>query len=381
MKSHLLVVDGSARALIRVRWPVLSIAVERGHRVTAFAGVDRNMMDIQVDNVSEQFATRGVACHYWEVNRQGMNPLADLTAFLQMVRFIRTMRPDAVLAYSVKSTLYACTAAWLVGVPVIAAQLTGLGFLFEPGGGPADRVVKAVGRRFLKAALRRTTLVSFQNTDDQELLYRKGYISERSRSIVVNGSGVDLDEFPFTPPPTGKIQFLMIARVHRSKGVHEYLEAAKQVNMMGNWASFILVGPLDDHPSALNLTELQDLCRASGVTYLGGTSDVRQYLEKCSVFVLPSYREGLPRTVLEAMATGRAVITTDAPGCRSAIVAGLNGLIVPVRNAEALANAMLQFIQRPEMVQNMGQASRTLAEEKFAARAVGEALSDAMGLY
>jgi glycosyltransferase involved in cell wall biosynthesis len=181
---------------------------------------------------------------------------------------------------------------------------------------------------------------------------------------VVNGSGVDVTAFAVAPLPT-EPHFLLIARLLGDKGVREYAQAAQRTREIYPQARFSLVGWLDENPDSISQAELDSWVREGTLNFLGRLSDVRPALASCSVFVLPSYREGTPRTVLEAMAMGRAVITTDAPGCRETVVNGDNGFLVSVKSVAALTVAMTRFLDDPELAVRMGRRGRYLAEQKY----------------
>ena len=203
-------------------------------------------------------------------------------------------------------------------------------------------------------------------------------IVDKEKCVITNGSGVNLERFSQKPLPDEN-RFLLIARVLRDKGIMEYLEAADKVAEKYPDAKFDLLGPLDTNPSALTEDDLAPYLNEN-VKYLGGTNDVRPYIEKARVYVLPSYREGTPRTVLEAMAVGRPVITTDAPGCRETVTDGENGFLVPVKDAGAIAEKMIYFIENPERAQEMALRSMEICRKKFDVRSVNKTLLRTMGL-
>jgi glycosyltransferase involved in cell wall biosynthesis len=212
----------------------------------------------------------------------------------------------------------------------------------------------------------------FQNPDDQKTFLDLGLISRSAETALVNGSGVSLDRFTPSPLPAATDSFLMVARLLRDKGVREYVEAAKLVREDYPSAKFVLIGPRDSNPDAIEATELDDWVSSGVIDYRGELQDVRPALAECAVFVLPSYREGTPRSVLEALATGRAVITTDAPGCRETVDHEINGLLVPVASAAAVAEAMRRLIREPALVTRMSQASLQKARSKYDVKLVNE---------
>jgi glycosyltransferase involved in cell wall biosynthesis len=241
-------------------------------------------------------------------------------------------------------------------------------------------VVGWVARPLYRAALQAATRVVVQNPDDERDLRAARLLPRRKPVDRVAGSGIDLDAFPAVPVPEGPPRFLFVGRLLRDKGVIEYVDAARQVKLRHPEATFAIVGGHDPNPSAIGSDTVDRWVRDGVVDWLGETPDVRPYLRDCTVFVLPSYREGTPRSVLEALATGRAVVTTDAPGCRETVVHGENGLLVPVRDADALARAMADLAGDRERVVRMGAAGRARAEAVFDARRVVDTLTAALGL-
>ena len=197
---------------------------------------------------------------------------------------------------------------------------------------------------------------------------------------MVNGSGVDLDEFGPEPPPAAGNCFLIICRFLGNKGVREYAQAAHRVRLRHPNAVFCLAGWIDDNPDAIAESELDAWVQSGDIEYLGRLEDVKPALRECSVYVLPSYREGTPRTVLEAMAIGRPVITTDAPGCRETVTDGENGFLVPVKSVGALVEAMQRFIDNPDLAAEMGKRSREIAEEKYDVHKVNKVMLRDMGI-
>jgi glycosyltransferase involved in cell wall biosynthesis len=201
---------------------------------------------------------------------------------------------------------------------------------------------------------------------------------------VVNGSGVDLDKFVVKPLPDyateGAVRFLFIGRLLGDKGVREYAEAARLLQLTHQQVRCVLVGWIDSNPNAITQAELDGWVADGRIEFWGRLTDVRPAIAACSVFVLPSYREGTPRTVLEAMAMGRAIVTTDAPGCRETVIHGENGFLVPVQDSVALAEAMRRFIDEPFLHQTMGTRSRQLAEEMYDVHKVNAVMLEGMDL-
>ena len=246
------------------------------------------------------------------------------------------------------------------------------------GEDPKSRLVRAVMTRLYRASLRACPAVFFQNRDD-EALFRARKMLRKEKSVLLRGSGVNLDHFAPKPLPE-EPTFLCIARLIRDKGVGEYLQACRIVRQKYPSVPCLLLGPYDSNPSAIRPEELLPYLQEQVVTYCGEQEDVRPYLERCSVFVLPSYREGTPKTVLEAMATGRAILTTDTVGCRETVREGENGFLVPVKDASALAERMCWFLEHSEEIPRLAENGRRMAEELFDVRKVNASICETMGL-
>lgn len=221
-------------------------------------------------------------------------------------------------------------------------------------------------------------MIIFQNQDDQALFRRLRLVSRGRETHVINGSGVDLDRFSPMPVPEGA-SFLMIARLLKDKGIREFAEAAERLKARHPEIPITLVGDFDPSPDSLSREALDELIRC-GIDYKGHLADVRPAIAASSVYVLPSYREGTPRSVLEAMAMGRAIITTDAPGCRETVRPGENGFLVRPRDAGSLYEAMMRFVDEPAFARRMGEASRKLAEAKYDVKQVNANLLRYAGL-
>jgi glycosyltransferase involved in cell wall biosynthesis len=369
----ILVVAGLSESLINFRGPLLAALQAKGLQVHVAAP---NLPEGSA--VRQQLKALGYVVHNVPIRRTGTNPAADAFILWQLWLLMRRIRPSHVLAYTIKPVIYGSIAAWLAGVPHRFALITGLGYAFQ-GHASARRGLRALVQRLYGMALRRTHKVFFQNSDDQALFRSWGLLPSRAQSCVVNGSGVDLAAFAVAPLPPAP-HFLLIARLLGDKGVREFAQAAQRTRSLYPQARFSLVGWLDENPSAISQAELDSWVQAGTLDFLGRLSDVRPAIEACSVYVLPSYREGTPRTVLEAMAMGRAVITTDAPGCRETVIDGDNGFLVPVQSVNALGEAMVRFIKDPTLALRMGQRSRKLAEDKYDVHKVNAVMLREMGL-
>lgn len=369
----IMVIAGLAESLINFRGPLLAAFQAKGLKVHVAAP---NIFENGA--VWQKLQALGYVVHNVPMHRTGTNPMADAFTLWQLWRLMRHIQPTHVLGYTIKPVIYGTLAAWLAGVPRRFALITGLGYAFQ-GQANARGCLRVLVQRLYGLALRRSNKVFFQNPDDQALFRSLGLLPPGTPSCVVNGSGVDVAAFAVVPVPPVP-HFLLIARLLGDKGVREYAQAAQRIRSLYPQARFSLVGWLDENPDAIAQSELDAWVQAGTLDFWGRLSDVRPAIEVCSVYVLPSYREGTPRTVLEAMAMGRAVITTDAPGCRETVIDGENGFLVPVQSVDALAEAMAYFITDPTLAARMGHRGRQLAEDKYDVHKVNAVMLKEMGL-
>lgn len=368
-----LLIAGFPESLLHFRGPLISALKAKGLQVHVAAP------DVPLGaEVRTKLEMQGLVVHSIPLRRTGMNPLADLMTLLSLLRLMRSIRPVYVMGYTIKPVIYGSMAAWLARVPKRFALITGLGYAFQ---GESQRgALRSLVQRLYALALGRAHKVFFQNPDDEALFRKAGILAPWIPSCVVNGSGVDLAQYAVAPLPKYPVHFLLIARLLGDKGVREYAEAAGRVRGRHPEVLCSLAGWIDSNPDAIAKAELDTWVAVGALEYLGRLSDVRPAIGASSVYVLPSYREGTPRTVLEAMAMGRAVITTDAPGCRETVVDGDNGFLVPVKSVEALERAMQCFIDDPALAQRMGQRSRQMAENKYDVHKVNAVMLREMGI-
>lgn len=357
----------------------------RGHLIDELLrlGFDVNVAVPDIigdDDVYLVLNSKGVKVHNIPLKRTGMNPFLDILTLTAIFRLIRQIKPTHILGYTIKPVIYATLTAWLLKVPHRFALISGLGYAFTAGKSNTTKsILRQVIQRLYRLSLNRLDLVFFQNHDDKSLFNKLGILSDSVPSCIVNGSGVNISEYQQSDLPK-ESRFLMITRLLGNKGVREYAAAAKMVQAKYPRSSFSLVGWIDDNPDSILQRELDTWVTQGTIEYLGKLTDVRPAIAKCSVYVLPSYREGTPRTVLEAMAMGRPIITTDAPGCKETVIHGDNGFLVPVKAVEELASAMIRFIEEPDLLNKMGTSSRAMAEEKYDVHKVNNVMLQEMGI-
>lgn len=374
-RPKFLVIAGLASSLVNFRGHLLAEIIGRGYEVHAAAP------DLDTDRKTcASLEAMGVVCHSVAFERTGMNPLKDAFGIIALVRLMRCLRCDGVLAYTVKPVVYGMLAAAAAGVPRRFALITGLGYAFtgEAKGGRGR--VQALVRRLYRLALGRADKIFFQNRDDAALFAELGLVSPTVPVVIVNGSGVDLERFAIAPLPEPAIRFLLIARLLGDKGIREYAAAAAAIRRQHPDAQCHLVGGRDSNPDAIPPDEIEAWQESGALIWHGEQEDVRPALAAAHVYVLPSYREGTPRTVLEAMSMGRPIITADTPGCRETVVPGENGFLVPARDSNALAAAMKRFLAEPHLIAKMGRRSREIAEEKYDVHRVNAVMMGEMAL-
>jgi len=276
-----------------------------------------------------------------------------------------------------KPVIYGSILASLLGLKHIYAMVTGLGYMFTENKGISIPMARILLKRLLSFSLLLNKKVFFQNIDDFDFICTSKKL--KNSSVIINGSGVDVDFFKFTDVPK-TLSFLFVGRLLAHKGIYEYIEAARILKKKYPDLSFKVAGGIHSNPSSISRSKLDKLIQEGTIEYLGDVHEMLPVFQDSSVCVLPSYREGCPRSLLEAMAVGRAIITTDAPGCRDTVVENHNGYLVPIKNSTQLSEAMEKFIETPTLVKEMGLKSRHLAEEKYDVHKVNKKILEGMGL-
>ena len=356
----------SAWNILNFRRPLLKALLSAGYRIAAL---------VPPGDGHAELDAAGVRVISLPMSPRGLSPISDARLFLRYCLALRRLRPAAFLGFTAKPNIYGSLAAAALGVPVIN-NITGLGTSFL-----SSRLLERVVSILYRAALRRSALVFFHNRDDLDLFVARGIV-RRSQSKVIPGSGIDLAHFaPLLLPSidADAVVFLFIGRMLVDKGITEFAEAAAIVKDRIPGSRFGVLGDWSEHPKAAPRAQLETWKSWGLIDFAGTTDDVRPFIAAADCVVLPSYREGLPRALLEGSAMGRPVIGTDVPGCREVVVDGVTGYRCAPRSADALAEAMLRVARLSiEERAAMGQRARLRAEELFSEERVSDAYVDAL---
>lgn len=321
----------------------------------------------------ERLQSLGFPHHVVPLSRSGKNVAVELRTIWSLLRLMRRLRPHLVHLVTIKPILYGGIAARVAGISAVVAAVSGLGFVFTSRGRRAELLRSVVLSLYGLALNHRRQRVIFQNPTDRSALVDRGIV-RAEQTVLLKGSGVDLRAYRYEPEPAGLPVVVMASRLLKDKGVQEFVNAAARLRKQGVVARFVLAGEQDSgNPQSVSDEDLA-AWRASGVVeVLGYCQDVAALFKASHLVVLPSYREGLPKVLLEAAACGRAVVTTDAPGCRDSIEVGVTGLLIPTRDVEALAAAIGKLLEDPSLRRSMGAAGRRLAERQYAIEHIVEA--------
>jgi len=348
-----LIIGALPESLVNFRGPLIK-AISHSCDVTALAS------GATADEVAR---IKELGANYidYPVHRNGLNPFSDLVTLISLIKIMLIVRPNVILAYTIKPVIWGGVASKFLPSVRFYGLITGLGFTFQAGNWKR-RVIRSMVIFLYRFSLSGASKVIFQNRDNLQVFVDNGIISD-SKSSLVNGSGVDLSYFESIEPEHEGFVFLTVARLLGDKGLREYAAASRIVKKSYPNVVFQLLGPVDPSPDGISIDEVSQW--SEYVDYLGETSDVKTFLKRCNVFVLASYHEGMPRTVLEAMAIGRPIITTDVAGCRETVINGKNGFLVEKGSVGQLVAKMTWFIENQDEIKSMSRKSRELAEEKF----------------
>ena len=365
---HILMTVNAAWNIWNFRRALVEALASDGHQITVLAPSDDAVPELE---------RLGCLVRPLEMSVKGLNPLEDLKLQRRFGQIFRDERPDAVLSYTIKNNIFGAYAAKRADVPFIP-NVTGLGTAFLSG-----KLLQTVTEQLYRHSFADLPVVFFQNEDDRDLFLKRRLVRV-DQARLLPGSGIDLQRFApgDRPGPEEPPTFLMIARLLRDKGVVEFVEAARMVKARHPKARFQLLGAVgSENRSAIGHETLNAWVAEGVVEYLGTTNDVRPAIAAASCIVLPSYREGAPRTLIEAAAMARSLIATDVPGCRAVVDRDVSGYLCDVQSAESLAEAMERFLGLPpEAMQAMGAAGRTKMEREFDQRLVVDAYREALDL-
>lgn len=348
------------------RRPLVEVLLADGHEVAILAPRDDTVPKLE-----------GIGCvvYHLKMNAKGLNPMQDTKLLLRLRQQFRALRPDVILSFTIKNNIFGAIAAKHVRIPFIP-NVTGLGTAFLSGG-----FLQRVAVTLYRTAFRNLPVVFFQNEDDQGLFLENRLVTAQ-QSRLLPGSGIDLDRFAAAPFPSDEAapHFLMIARLLRDKGVLEYVDAARRVKAKHPEARFQLLGATgSENRTAINRNTVRSWEAEGVIEYLGTMEDVRPMIERAQCVVLPSYREGAPRTLIEAAAMARPLIATDVPGCRAVVDEGKTGFFCKVRSSESLAASCERFIDLPFSERAaMGLTGRAKMEQEFGHNIVIEAYRRAL---
>ena len=301
------------------------------------------------------------------LNRHGLSLRGDIKTLADLLKLFKKRDPNLVLAHGIKLVIWGGISARIRKIPFFAL-ITGLGFAFQ-GTTFRRKLLTRLVSFLYRIALKNSKAVIFQNEDNRKIFIDKNIVSP-SKTHIVNGSGVDINKYYFTQIPESNLSFLLVSRLLGEKGLREYAEAAKIVKEKFPEVEFKIVGTQDKSLDAISIEEVKSW--SEYVDYEGPTNDVRPYIKKCHVYVLPSYHEGLPRSTLEAMSMGRPILTTNASGCKETVDENINGFLVPIGSSKELANRMIWFVKNRYEIKSMGEQSRKIIEKRFDVRKVNQ---------
>ncbi len=349
------IVISDSKSLFGLRKELVESWVRAGHEVIAIG-------DKSEKEFYKQCQESGFIYRHVTLSRNGINPLTDIKTLRELTSILKETQPDRVFCTFAKAVSYGCWAAHRAGIDECYALISGLGSIFR-GHTLKQRMVKIIMSHLYKNAFRYCRTVIFQNNDDVNELVTLGLLP-REKAYIVNGSGVDLSRFTKQPLPEENV-FLFVGRLLKEKGIREYVDAARIIKHKYPTVRFLAVGDIDTNPSSLSQRQVDEISNEGIIEFYGFQKDVRPFIKQAKVFVLPSYHEGTPRCVLEAMAMGRPIITTDAPGCRETVKHRENGYLVPIGDADKLSEAMEKFITDDELAERMGKVSFEIAKRKY----------------
>ncbi len=363
-----MIISPKNRTIYNFRGELIKAIINKGNKVIV-TGPDKTD--------ESKIRALGADFHDIPLDKNSVNPIKDIIYSKRLKKLIKSENPDIVFCYTVKPIIYGSYAARKCKVKKIIPMITGVGFVFNSDSFKARLLRRPVSFLY-KKVLKFSENVIFQNPDDMKLFTKKKLVN-KEKCVLVNGSGVNMEKFQKAPLPQ-KIIFFMLSRLMKTKGVIEFLKGAEIVKKKYPEAEFCLLGDEGNSKDRISLENIKPYIERKIISHFPECENVVPYYQRCSVFVLPSYGEGTPRSVLEAMSCGRAIITTDAPGCRETVKNGINGFLIPVKDSNAVADKMIEFINNPELCETMGNESHKYCEEKFEVNKVNKVMLEIMGI-
>ena len=332
-------------------------AVGKGYKVSVIT---------RCRETAREFRQYGLAPINIEFSRRGLNPITELITIFRLRTILKRIKPDIVHNVALKPVVLGSLAAQFAGVQNIVNAPVGMGYVFTSEENRA-RILRPVVNALIRYSLgRQVRRVIIENNDDFNNLVASGFAKKDSIALI-KGAGVDTKKFDYKPEPDGQVRVIMVSRLLRDKGVQEFIDAAKLVKARESTVQFVLVGDVDEgNPTSLTADQLTDLRKSRDVTWLGARTDIAELLAASHVACLPSYREGLPKSLIEAASAGRPIVTTDVPGCREVVTHMVNGLLIQPRDVTALATAIEKLVNDPQLRESMGKENRQKAESEYA---------------
>ena len=374
--EKIIIIAHYGKSLKNLRGDLIKEWIDHGSEVVALA---------PEEEVRDEVEALGCRYRTYSLDRAGLNPMKDLKTLRALHRIIGEEKPDKLFTYAIKPNLYGNIIGRLRKVPRRFGMINGAGFIFSgEKKNFKEQWVSRMVKMLYKTAFKNIDAVFFQNPEDQQSFEEASLLSQRTKKVRINGSGVNLERFSPGAEPLPKkagdpVQFLFMARLLKDKGIMEYVHAAKHLKDKYPHSDFKILGPFDANPNAITEKQMNKWQQEGFIKYLGETGDVRPYLKGADVFVLPTYyKEGVPRSILEAMATAKPVITTNTPGCRETVQQGLNGFLVEPKDTKGLIEKMEFFLQEPEKIWKMGIESRELARGLFDVNKVNQRILNEM---
>lgn len=366
--ARLLYVVNHTGFFLSHRLPLALATRAAGHDVHVATGPDGR---------EDELRATGLPYHELPLSRTGRDPAAEARTVGALVYLYRKIRPDIVHHVTIKPVLYGGIAAKIARVPGVVHAVSGLGYVFLAPGKAAEVRRRAILAGYKLSLAGRKTFTIFQNEDDRGLFLRAGAV-KTAQTVLIRGSGVDIETFAPTPEPEGTPVIVLPSRLLRDKGVGEFVEAARILKRGGLEARFVLVGDTDRNPASFAPSEIDAWVREGVVEWWGHRRDMPTVLAASHIVCLPSYREGMPKALLEGMAAGRPIVTTDVPGCRDVVTDGDNGLLVPAKSSEQLAKALDRLVGDQALRARLGARSRSRAVEEFS---LAKVVTEQLALY